>query len=292
MRPRPSIAHSGGLIKGVNISTAHLSQVADGERASRELGGRERAIAGTLGRGRASGRRARGGSARERRESPGPSSRPRCRRRCRCGRSPDLDLSPFQREFSIGCFSSASAVSLTTISVKPIAGASPVPATALNCWRRLTRLVASTVVVIVTAAVVCLLSSIRSAIVLRIELTAISRYSADARRRGAAAAGSGQLAATELGRGSCSRPRRGCRARRCGRSFRSRQRRSGRRQLAGDAPGTGRDALLRFSRAAAGIGDGLRPAVPLRRGGARRCGRWPSGRDSASNGAGSPGATR
>ena len=41
-------------------------------------------------------------------------------------------LSPFQRAFKSGCFSSASAVSLTTMSVKAIDGASPVPADRLE----------------------------------------------------------------------------------------------------------------------------------------------------------------
>ncbi len=85
-------------------------------------------------------------------------------------------LSPFQRAFRSGCFSSASAVSLTTMSVKAIEGRSPVPATALNCCRRLTRLVASTVVESVTPAAVCALWTMRSAIVRRMGVTAISRY--------------------------------------------------------------------------------------------------------------------
>ena len=64
-------------------------------------------------------------------------------------------------------------------------------ATALNCCRRLTRLVASTVVEIVTAAVVCLLWTIRSAIVWRIELTAISSVFGDEAWRRAAGRVSG-----------------------------------------------------------------------------------------------------
>ena len=65
---------------------------------------------------------------------------------------------------------------------------SPASGTALNWRRRLTRLLASTVVVMVTAAVVCWLWSIRSAIVLRIVLTATVSYSADETSRGAAGA--------------------------------------------------------------------------------------------------------
>ena len=52
--------------------------------------------------------------------------------------------------------------------------ASPLPATVLNCCRRLTKLVASTVVESVTAAAVCALCTIRSAIVRRMGLTGIS----------------------------------------------------------------------------------------------------------------------
>ena len=119
-------------------------------------------------------------------------------------------LSPFQRAFRSGCFSSARAVSLTMMSVMAIDGASPAPATALNCCRRLTRFVASTVVESVTAAVVCALWTIRSAIVRRMGVTAISR---DAERWNGLPLQAGRMS----GRGSLLEPRRGCRARRSGR---------------------------------------------------------------------------
>ena len=50
---------------------SHLSQVADGERASRKLGGGEFSSAGPIGESHARGRRARGAIGLGRRESPG-----------------------------------------------------------------------------------------------------------------------------------------------------------------------------------------------------------------------------
>ena len=83
--PSPSMAHSGGLIKGVKISTPNCPRLLTVNVLPVSSAAVSFPVRARSARARASERQAGAGIGRGRREAPGPSSRHRCRRRFRCG---------------------------------------------------------------------------------------------------------------------------------------------------------------------------------------------------------------